>query len=384
MMSHQKVSSIVSPANQSATFIELFFDLIFVFSITQVVGLLHHGLTWLVVVQAILIFWLVWWAWTQFTWALNAADTTHPWVELGTLLATAVAFFMAVTLPEAFRGHGLWFALPYVLVRAIGLILYIWVAWTDPTQRLAVRRFGLVSLGGLAAVLLGGFFGGAIQFALWTLVIVLDILAAIWGAQADGWNLHPEHFSERHGLFVIIALGETLIIAASGATGATWSNELISVAILAVAITCGLWWSYFTRAKPQLDHAMESNTGAAQAMLARDVFSLLHFPMLCGVIAYAVAIEEVIAHPVEPLHLATRVIFVLGLAFFLGSMSLAIWRATQRVLLARLGILVIVVALILGLPEVTPTLTMTITLAGIVIIAVVEQLTLSPQGSVHP
>jgi len=101
-MASQNISS---PEDQSVTFVELFFDLVFVFSVTQIVGLLHNGLDWTVVGQAILIFWLVWWTWSQFTWALNAADTTHPLVQLGTLLATAVAFFMAVALPEAFRRH---------------------------------------------------------------------------------------------------------------------------------------------------------------------------------------------------------------------------------------------------------------------------------------
>jgi low temperature requirement protein LtrA len=141
-------TSIVSPENQSVTFVELFFDLVFVFSVTQVVGLLHDGITPDAVGRSILVFWLVWWAWTQFTWALNAANTTHPVVELGTLFATAVAFFMAVALPEAFEGRGLWFAVPYVLVRSIGLTLYSWVARVaDPAQHAAVRYFWLVSSG---------------------------------------------------------------------------------------------------------------------------------------------------------------------------------------------------------------------------------------------
>src|SRR5687768_14561646 len=105
-----RAQTIVSPEDQKVTFVELFFDLVFVFSVTQVVGLLHDGLSWIVVGQAVLVFWLVWWAWTQFTWALNAADTTHPTVELGTLVATAVAFFMAVAVPEAFHDRALWFA----------------------------------------------------------------------------------------------------------------------------------------------------------------------------------------------------------------------------------------------------------------------------------
>ena len=133
--------SIVSPEDQRVTFVELFFDLVFVFSVTQVVGLLHHHLDWTGVGQTILVFWLVWWGWTQFTWALNAADTTHPSVELATLVATAVAFFMAAGIPNAFSGGALWFAIPYVLVRVIGLGLYVRVSWASSPGR---RRLGSV------------------------------------------------------------------------------------------------------------------------------------------------------------------------------------------------------------------------------------------------
>jgi low temperature requirement protein LtrA len=371
--------SLVSPEDQSATFIELFFDLVFVFSVTQVVSLFHHdGFTWTVVGQAILVFWLVWWAWTQLTWALNAADTTHHLVELGTLVATAVAFFMAVTLPDAFHGGGLWFAVPYVLVRVIGLTLYAWVASADPSQKAAVRTFAVVSIGGLVAVLVGGVLGGTLQYWIWGLAILLDIIAAAIGGQAEGWNLHPEHFGERHGLFVIIALGETLIVAAGGVTGATWTGSLIIVAVLAVAITCTLWWSYFPRAKPQLDHALESSRGAQQSSLARDVFSLIHFPMLCGVVAYAVAIEEAIAHPAEPLPFAGRLALALGLLLFVGGMAVAIWRATRRLLLPRLILTLGTAVAVVAVVGVTPLLTMAIAFVGLLIIVIVEQRAVKP------
>ena len=369
---------IVSPEDQSATFIELFFDLVFVFSVTQVVGLFHGELNWTVVGQAILVFWLVWWAWTQFTWALNAADTTHHLVELGTLVATAVAFFMAVALPDAFQGRGLWFAVPYVLGRVIGLTLYAWVASADPSQRAAVRNFAVVSLGGLAAVLIGGFMGGAMQYWFWGLAILLDIIAAAVGGQAEGWNLHPEHFGERHGLFVIIALGETLIVAAGGVTGVPWTGSLIVIAVLAVAITCGLWWSYFTRAKPELDRALESSHGAEQSTMARDVFSLIHFPMLCGVIAYAVAIEEAIAHPAEPLQFAGRIALAAGLVLFVGGMAVAIWRATRRLFLPRLILSAGTAILVVAVTGVAPLLTLAIAFAGILVIVALEQRAGSP------
>src|SRR3712207_5971677 len=150
--------SLVSPDDQKVTFVELFFDLVFVFGVTQVVKLFHDGITVSHTAQAILVFWLVWWGWTQFTWALNAADTTHPLVELATLAATAIAFFMAIAIPSVFRGGALWFALPYVLSRVVGLMLYGEVAnANNPSQHAAVKRFSLISIGGLLAGLIGGF-----------------------------------------------------------------------------------------------------------------------------------------------------------------------------------------------------------------------------------
>ena len=365
--------SLVSPEDQKVTFIELFFDLVFVFAVTQVVGLLHDGIDAAAVGRAVLVFWLVWWAWTQFTWALNAADTTHQHVELGTLMATAIAFFMAGALPDAFRGRAIAFAIPYVAVRALGLLLYARVAAANPTQHMAVRTFASVSVGGLAAVLVGAFAGGDTQYWLWGMAILLDVIAAAVGGQSEGWDLHPEHFAERHGLFVIIALGESLIVAAGGVTGTAWDRDTVMVAVLAVAITSAFWWTYFTRAKPLLDHALAARRGSAQSMLARDVFSLTHFPMLCGIIAYAVAIEEAVSHPADPLGLATRIALALGVLLFVGGMGIAVWQCTRRVLQPRVLLTTVTAAAIVVISGVHPAVTLAVAFLGATVIAVWEQ-----------
>ena len=365
------VRSITSPDDQSATFIELFFDLVFVFSVTQIVGLLHEGLTWINIGQALIIFWLVWWAWTQFTWALNAADTTNSLVELGTLLATGVAFIMAIALPEAFGTRALWFAAAYIAVRVIGLIIYTWVAQSNASQRVAVRSFALLSLGGFAVVLIGALLGGWLQYIFWGLAIVLDVTAAQRGASVEGWNIRPEHFGERHGLFTIIALGETLIVAAASVTGAEWTSTLITVSMLAVATTCALWWSYFVRTKPLIDAKLEAVSGVEQSSTARDAYTLLHFPMMCGIVAYAIAIEEAIAHPLEPLPLTGRLALALGLLLFVGGMALAVRRATGQLLVVRLALIAVAAVLIAALP-VAPLITLSVALVGVVAIDVIE------------
>jgi low temperature requirement protein LtrA len=363
----------VSPDDQRVTFVELFFDLVFVFAVTQVVQVFHHQPGWAGVGQAVLVFWLVWWAWTQFTWALNAADTTHHRVELGTLVATAIAFFMAAALPGAFQDRALWFAIPYVAVRGLGLVLYGEVAYAaDPRQHAAVKSFTLASLAGLAAVLAGAAIGGAWQYVCWGGAILLDVVAALIGGRQEGWNLHPEHFVERHALFVIIALGESLIVAAGGVTAGDWTLRLLGVAVLSVAVTCGLWWSYFTRCRARLEHALASRRGAPQSSMARDVFSLTHFPMLCGIIGWAAVVEEAMANPAVPLRLLWRLALAAGLALFLGSMVAALRRAEGRWLHARAIVTASMAALLIATPG-PPALTLGLALAGVVAIAALEQ-----------
>ena len=364
-------SSIVSPDDQKVTFVELFFDLVFVYCVTQIASLIHGHFDLKTAGTALLVFWLVWWAWTQFTWALNAANTDHHRVQVVTLLATAVAFLMGVGIPGAIGDTALWFAAPYVTVRVIGLFLYYWVAWSDPAQRQAVQIFGLLSLGGLIAVLAGAVAGGTLQYWLWGLAIVLDLVAAGIGGQREGWNLHPEHFVERHGLIVIIALGEALIVAAAGLADAAKTVAAIATAVVAVAVTCGLWWTYFRSVRTTFEHALSSRDGYARSCMARDVFSFLHFPMLCGVIAMAVATEQALAHPDQALPGDMRAALAGGTVLFVGGTAVAMWRATGRLPVSRV-ILVAAAAIAIVAFGASPAVAMGILIALLVAIAAIE------------
>ena len=235
-----------------------------------------------------------------------------------------------------------------------------------------VRVFTTASLGGLIAVLIGGFIGGDVQLWFWGTAILLDVLAAGIGGQVAGWRLHTEHFVERHGLFTIIALGETLIVAAGGATGAAWNSSLMAVVVLSVALTCGLWWSYFTRAQPALAQAMEESRGSTQTQIARDAFSLLHFLMMSGVIAYAVAIEEMIIHPTDPLPFLGRVSFSVGLILFVGGTAIAIWRSTGRIPWTRVLLTILTASVILIFGDAQPWITLALGFLGLLILLLFE------------
>ena len=361
-----------SPSDQKVTFVELFFDLVFVFCVTQVVSLLHDGVTWRAVGEAVLVFWLVWWGWTQFTWALNAADTTHPRVEVATLVATGVAFFLAVGIPTAFHGHPLWFAGTYVAVRVLGLLVYDWVAWTNVSQRQAVRLFSLVSVSGLVAVLIGGVMGGSAQYVWWALAIVLDIGAAAVGGRAEGWNLHPEHFSERHGLFVIIALGESLIVAAISLSDGEWPMSKVITAMLAVAIAGAMWWSYFVRNKIELDQALEIADGQERSMLARDAYSIIHFPMLLGVIAFAATVEHALGHATDPLGAPGRALLGASVLLYAGGMALALARAGRPVKASRRWMPLLTAVAVYGLAALPAVMSLAVVLIGLTLMVLGE------------
>lgn len=362
-----------SPGDQKVTFVELFFDLVFVFCVTQTVSLLHDGVTWRAIGEATLVFWLVWWGWTQFTWALNAADTTHPRVEAATLVATGVAFFLAVGIPSAFHGHSLWFAGTYITVRVLGLLVYDWVAWADETQRAAVRLFSLVSVAGLIAVLIGGIMGGTAQYISWTIAIPLDIVAAAIGGKAEGWNLHAEHFSERHGLFVIIALGESLIVAAiSLSDAADWPAYKVAAAILSVAIAGAMWWSYFVRNKLELDEALENSQGIQRSMLARDAYSIIHFPMVLGIIAYAATVEHALPHALAPLGTPNRALLAASVILYAGSMELALRRAGKTVRLARRLLPILTAVTVFALADAAAVVSLGVVLVGLTLLALGE------------
>jgi len=369
-----RTQTVTTDEDQRVTFIELFFDLVFVYAVTQLVALLHHELSWTGAGQAVLVFWLVWWAWTQFTWALNSADTTHPGVELSVLVATAVAFLMAVALPDAFGGGGAWFALTYVTVRVLGLAVYGRVAWEDSAKRAAVRRFALLSVGGLVAVAAGGVAPADARVWWWAAAVGFDLFAAGVAGTAEGWDIRPDHFGERHGLFVIIALGESLIVAAAGLSGAERTAHTVAVGILAVAGTCGLWWTYFGRAKPAIDHAVAERADPARTILARDVYSVLHFPVVFAIVLYAVAIEAAVAHPDAPLSVGSGIALGGGITLYLGGTAAALWRAGHRVLLSRTVIVGAVLASLWVARDAAATWSLVIAVCGVATVAAVEQL----------
>lgn len=363
-----------APEAQAVTFVELFFDLVFVFAVTQVTALLAHDLTPPGVLRSILLFWLIWWAWTQFTWTLNPADTTHPVVRLVTLGATAAAFVMAASVPRAFASDALWFAGPYLVVRALGLWLQVRVDLERVDEdRTGIWRWGATSVVGLAIVLAGSMADPSVRPLVWLVAIGTDVLAtALAGGRS--WDIHGGHLAERHGLFVIIALGESLIVAATAVAGDERTAELIAAAIGAIVVACLLWWLYFGWFKEALEEQLTELGPREIGTAARDAYSLGHFPLLFGIICFAVAIEEFGAHPAEPAHAEVIAALGAGVGLFVGCSVFAYWRLTRRVLLGRLLAVAGIAVGLLATASLTPVWPLAVVAAALLAVVVTEGL----------
>jgi low temperature requirement protein LtrA len=360
---------------QSVTFVELFFDLVFVFAVTQLTVLTAHDLTPDGILRSILLGWLIWWAWTQFTWTLNPADTTHSTVRIITLAATGVALVMAASVPRAFADDALWFAGPYVLVRVLGLGLQVWVdrERVDDGSHAGVLRWVGMSTIGLVLVLIGAVLDPSLRPWVWLLAIFADVVAAAVAGRNTVWDLNPAHLSERHGLFVIIAIGESLIVAGTAVANDERSAALAAAAAAAIVVASLLWWTYFGWLKDALEHRYASAPPERNGPLARDAFSLAHFPLIAGIVGFAVALEEIGLHPDEPASAAVLASLGVGVALFVTSSAVSLRLCGGPLLVPRLAILPVMLVGLIVVAPMAPVWPLAIVAVALLAIVLIER-----------
>lgn len=329
---------------RSASTLELFFDLVYVFAIAQVVGLLHGGEGLADLARGALLIWLLWWTWSLYTWTTNWCGTDGTRTRLFLLATMGVTLLMSLTISTAFDEGSQWFGVTYFVVRLMGLALYWFSSGDYPEQRAAFLTFGPVTLVASALVLAGGFLDTPWLTVVWLLAAAVDLGAAASAGQAT-WAIDAPHFAERNGLFIIVALGETIVGVGLTATGV--ERDAIHIAAIAIAfvIACGLWWAYFHRAAVVMEHAMSAGTGQVPGRIARDAYTLLHYPLVVGIIFYAVAAEEIVAHPDEPLETFGRLALSLGVSLALLAIAGAVARVTGRIPTVRIGTAIVIMAI---------------------------------------
>jgi len=325
--------------------LELFFDLVFVFAITQVVSLVVHDLTLAGILRGALILALMWWAWTNWTWTTNVVDLEPRVIRVAMLASMLGVFGMAFAVPTAFDGDGNWLAFGYVLVRVIAAAVFVWGTRHDPVELKATLSYLPISLVATTIVLVGGLVGGDALQWIWLAAFSVELLAAAFGGQAE-WKVDAAHFAERHGLILIIALGEGIIAVGIALEGVPIDASLALLLAVGLAGVCAMWWAYFDRLQEVMESALRLAEGRETGHIARDVYSLLHYPMIVGIVFLAVALEEAFLHPDEPMEQVVATLFVVAVGLYLLAQAVAVWRCWRTYLYERVIGVVIIASLV--------------------------------------
>jgi low temperature requirement protein LtrA len=324
--------------DRSASFVELFFDLVFVFGITQVVASIHGHLDWATLWRAAVVLGLLWWAWSQFTWQAGQVDFDELGPRLVLLAATAGIFLTAVAVQGAWADDGEVFAGAYFGVMLLaGIFGWLRVSAENAAGMLAyVPRM----LAGAALVLAGGFADGDLRSWLWVGGVVINLVSALAAGRFE-FAINAAHFAERHALFVIIVLGEALIAIGVGTVGHPGTTEFYVAGTAMLVTVLAMWWSYFDWLFPIGERSLKATTGVATGRLARDAYTIGHYPLIAGVILFAVGTEELLLHPEAALEDAARWAFVGGLALFLLAQAGMAARMTRKVAWERLSVVAV-------------------------------------------
>lgn len=301
---------------QRVTPLELFFDLVFVFAITQVTGFLADDPTWGGLLRGLMLLGVLWWAWAAYAWLTNTLNPEEGAVRLAVFGAIAAMLIVSLAVPTAFGAGGVIFGVAYFIVRALHLVLYAIAGRGDRDLLRAVLRIVPTAILAPALLVVAGFLKGAPQMAMWGAALAVDYLGVLVG-RMQGWRVSPEHFVERHGLVVIIALGESIVAIGVGAAGLPLDAGMIVAALLGIAVVASLWWSYFDWAAFVAQARLAEATGPARAALARDLYSYLHLPMVAGIVLFALGLKTALADVDGSLRTIPAIGLCGGLALYL-------------------------------------------------------------------
>jgi low temperature requirement protein LtrA len=331
---------------QRVTPLELFFDLVFVFALTQVTGFLADHLTWSGMLQGAAMLAALWWAWVGYSWLTNAVPAEEV-IPARVVILTAMAAMLVASLavPNAFGEYGVIFAVAYFVVRLLQVVLYSLATGDMPETRQAILRLAPGFVGGPALLIVAGFLDGLTQGALWAVALAVDYGIAYVRA-GSGFRVHAGHFVERHGLIVIIALGESIVAIGVGASGLALGAGVIVAAVVGIALAAALWWAYFDLVVLYAERRLSAARGDERAWLARDSYSYLHLPMVAGIIFAALGAKQTLAHVGDPLGTIPAVALCGGVALYLLGHNAFRLRDVGSVSVPRLVVTILCCALI--------------------------------------
>jgi len=305
--------------------LELFFDLVFVLAITQCTALMAASPDWAGIVRGLFVLTVLWWTWAGYAWLTSVVDPEEGAVRIVIFAAMAAMLVAALAVPGSFDDDALAFACAYAIVRIAHIGLFLIASRDDPQLRRSVTGLAVSTAIGISLLTAASAADGVVQASLWGVAILLD-LGLPFLFWAEGWRLVPAHFAERHGLILIIALGESIVAIGVG-SNAVVDVTVVVVATLGIAIAAGLWWVYFDVTVWVAERRLSRlPAGREQNEVARDAYSYLHLAMVAGIVLLALGMKKTLEHPDDPLKAVPAVALVGGVATYLLAIVAFRWR----------------------------------------------------------
>ena len=318
----------VASREQRVSPIELFFDLIFAFAFTQVTTLWLEHATWAGLGEGVVVLALLWWVWASYAWLTNTADAQASIVWAVMLFATACLFIAALAAPTAFTGHGPLFGLALFAVMSAFVGLYALVSQPQRDQLSAVLRMTRSELPAAALLLGASFAPEAWRAGLWTLAVAIGLFGPNLNG-LSGWRVYPAHFAERHGLILIIAIGESLGAIGFGARATPLHAQEIVAAVLGMVVAACFWLAYFDFTSSGIEGLLRQREGTERIALARDAYTYWHLPMVGGILLFAFAMRTMLGHVGSDLRLVPAIALCCGSATYLGAFVGLRWRVSR-------------------------------------------------------
>jgi low temperature requirement protein LtrA len=318
--------------------VELLWDLVFVFSVTQVTTLITNDLTWAGLGHGLIVLALVWWAWSAFVWAANAEEERSRTLHAILLAGMLLVFIAGLALPSAFSGKATLFAVCYAAVRFLHLGMYAHAAREGSASSAAISSFALTVVIGMSLIVAGSFLPQGWQVATWTIALLIDYAGPAWLTRERLRGLQQvaiAHFAERYGLFVIICLGESIVAIGLSADAKAIDTRLVTAVALGLATTVALWWMYFDRFAGIAEERLRGHDDVVLA--AADSYSYIHLVIVAGIIVFAVGMKVAIYDVTSDLTDAGRLALCGGTAVYFAGNALFRLRLVGAVANAQLA-----------------------------------------------
>jgi len=327
-------------SGEHVTALELFFDLVFVFTITQLTSLLAKDPTPTGLLQVALIFGNVWWMYGGYAWLTNAVPPRELGVRLLLLIGMGGFLVVAIAIPTAFAAGGLAFGLGYLVVTLVHTGVFLRTSQQSVLKAMiGLGPFNLVTAGLLVAA---GVASGPARWLLFGAGFVLHWLTPVF-TRTGGFRIRSAHFVERHGLILLIAIGESVVAVGIGLGTIALPAGRIATALLGLALAAGLWWLYFNGEEQRAEQAMDRAPYERRAWLALNGFGYVFLPVLGGIVLVAAGMKLAVVRYDEPAALATAVFLAGGVAAYAIGLALFRWVLGSGPLLLRalIGILAV-------------------------------------------